>query len=107
MWCAPRQLSLLDATKATDFIHVVEKGVDPVYRFHYGSGERRREVNAIPAVIDEDPVCFSAPRGTRWDGVKTRAYAVILHMDEASNRNTDERAEGVGYLKGTEVCTVC
>ncbi|KAF3854141.1 hypothetical protein F7725_022196 [Dissostichus mawsoni] len=27
------ELSLLDATKATDFVDIVEKGVDPIYRF--------------------------------------------------------------------------
>ncbi|XP_034080926.1 zinc finger protein 862-like [Gymnodraco acuticeps] len=109
IWCAPHklELSLLDATKATDFIDIVEKGVDPIYRFYYGSGKRRREVNAISAVIDEDPVYFSAPCGTRWMASRLRAYkaviknynSVILHMEEASNRKTDEGAKCVGYLK--------
>ncbi|KAI4806442.1 hypothetical protein KUCAC02_017267, partial [Chaenocephalus aceratus] len=79
---ASLELSLLDATKATDFIDIVEKGVDPIYRFYYGSGKRRREVNAISAVIDEDPVYFSAPCGTseeevtniprQWPALKAR-----------------------------------
>ncbi|KAF3844475.1 hypothetical protein F7725_007638 [Dissostichus mawsoni] len=109
IWCAPHklELSLLDATKATDFIDIVEKGVDPIYRFYYGSGKRRREVNAISAVIDEDPVYFSAPCGTRWMASRLRAYkaviknynSVILHMEEASNRKTEEGAKCVGYLK--------
>ncbi|KAJ4922562.1 hypothetical protein JOQ06_016566, partial [Pogonophryne albipinna] len=101
------ELSLLDATKATDFIDIVEKRVDPIYRFYYGSGKRRREVNAISAVIDEDPVYFSAPCGTRWMASRLRAYkavikndnSVILHMEEASNRKTEEGAKCVGYLK--------
>ncbi|KAK5896534.1 hypothetical protein CesoFtcFv8_009680 [Champsocephalus esox] len=101
------ELLLLDATKATDFIDIVEKGVDPIYRFYYGSGKRRREVNAISAVIDEDPVYLSAPCGTRWMVSRLRAYkavikndnSVILHMEEASNRKTEEGAKCVGYLK--------
>ncbi|KAJ4937564.1 hypothetical protein JOQ06_002199, partial [Pogonophryne albipinna] len=96
-----------DATKATDFVDIVEKGVDPIYRFYYGSGKRRMEVNAISAVIDEDPVYFSAPCGTRWMASRLRAYkaviknynSVILHMEEASNRKTEEGAKCVGYLK--------
>ncbi|KAK5918088.1 hypothetical protein CgunFtcFv8_002883 [Champsocephalus gunnari] len=106
IWCAPHKLELLllDATKATDFIDIIEKGVDPIYRLYYGSGKRRREVNAISAVIDEDPVYFSAPCGTRWMASRLRAYkaviknynSVILHMEEASNRKTEEGAKCVG-----------
>ncbi|KAF3842692.1 hypothetical protein F7725_001541 [Dissostichus mawsoni] len=75
IWCAPHklELSLLDATKATDFIDIVEKGVDPIYRFYYGSGKRRREVmnmvTHFESVLSEEEVT-NIPR--QWPALKAR-----------------------------------
>ena len=112
LWCAPHklELSLLDAAKEKDhgvIITTVEKAVDPIYRFYYASPKRRRELNDIAEIIDEDPVYFAAPSGTRWMASRLRAYkavlrhypAVIMHLEEASHRRTEEGSRCLAYLR--------
>ena len=113
IWCAPHklELSIIDLIKdkgiGATVIGIVEKGVDPIYRFYYESAKRRREVNAIADVLEEDHVYFSAPSGTRWMASRKRAYAAVLqhynavicHMEEASHKKTEEGPKCVGYLK--------
>ena len=83
LWCAPHklELSLPDAANKKDpgaIITTVEKTVDPIYRFYYASPKRRRELNDIAKIIDEDPVYFAAPSGTRWMVSRLRAYKALL-----------------------------
>ena len=112
LWCAPHklELSLLDTAKEKDhgvIITTVEKAVDPIYRFYYASPKRHRELNDIAEIIDEDPVYFAAPSGTRWMASHLRAYkallrhypAVIMHLEEASHRRTEEGSRCVAYQK--------
>ena len=110
VWCSSHklELALMDAIKLTAFIlTVVDDGVKPIYNFYYASGKRRRDVNAISEVLDEDPVYFSAPTGARWMASRLRAYkavikhynSVVMHLEDASNRKTDEVSKCVGYLK--------
>ncbi len=69
--------------------------------------KRKRDVNALSEVLDEDPVYFSAPTAALWMASRLRAYkaiikhynSVILHLEDASNRKTDEGVKYVGYLK--------
>ena len=113
IWCAPHklELSLLDTTKQKDpsgqIVIVAEKGIDPIFRFYYASPKRRRELNEIADLIEEDPVYFSAPCGTRWMASRLRAYravlkhypAVVMHLEQASHKKNEEGSRCVGYLK--------
>ena len=88
-------------------VQLVESGVDPIYRYYYGSAKRRRQVNAIADVIDEDPVYFSGPSGTRWMASRLRAYTavkkhynvVVMHMEDTTNTRGEDGARCQGYLR--------
>ena len=110
--CAPHKLeiSLLDTTKAKHnktMVEIVESGVDPIYRFYYGSAKHRRQLNEIAEVLEEDPVYFSGPCGTRWMASRLRAYSafkkhfpsVIMHLEDASYSKGEDGAKCVGYLR--------
>ena len=114
IWCAPHklELSLTDLRNknknpSTTIISDVELGIEPVYRFYYASAKRRRLVNEIAVVLEEDPVYFSKPVGTRWMASRHRAYmavkkhylAIVLHMEDTSTKGGEDGAKCVGYLR--------
>lgn len=113
IWCVPHKLELavLDARKSkgvvANLIQTVEKAVESVFKFYHGSAKRRRDVNSIAEVLEEDSVYFSAPQGTRWMASRKRAYravathlnSVIMHLEEVSNKTSDEGSKCTGYLK--------
>ena len=112
LWWAPHklELSLLDTTKAKHnktMVEIVESGVDPIDRFYHGSAKRRRQLNEIAEVLEEDPVYFSGPCGSRWMVSRLRAYSavkkhfpsVIMHLEDASHRKGEDGAKCVGYLR--------
>ncbi len=113
-WCVNHkfELGILDSIKsklgATDnMIALVEEVVDFVFRFYYNSPRRRRILQHISSILEEDSAYFSGFSGTRWLASRVRAYkalwkhlpAVILHFEEASHSRGDEGVKCTGYLK--------
>ena len=111
IWCTPHKLELAftDTKKhsRTDIITRVEAGVDPIYRYYYYSAKRRRAVNEIAQVLEEDSVYFSKPCGTRWMASRERAYkavlrhymVTVLQMEDSTQKNDEESAKCLGYLR--------
>lgn len=50
------ELAVLDAVKRCPYLPTFEDTVKEVYKFYYYSPKRRREVNEIANIIDQDAV---------------------------------------------------
>ena len=59
------ELAVLDPVKRCPHLPTFEDTVKQVYKFYY-SPKRRREVNKIANIIDEDAVYYSGLQKTRW-----------------------------------------
>ncbi len=113
-WCVNHkfELAILDSIKSKlgvndNMIALVEEVVDFIFRFYYGSPRRRRIVQHICSLLEEDPAYFSGFSGTRWLASRLRAYkavwkhypAIVFHFEEASNGKSEESLKCTGYLR--------
>ena len=60
------ELAVLDAIKQTPYLAIFEETVKAVFKFYFYSPKRRREVNEIAAILDQDLVYYSGLQKTRW-----------------------------------------
>ena len=71
------ELAVLDAVKRCPYLSTFEDTVKEVYKFYYYSPKRRREVNEIANIINEDSVYYSGLQKTRWLASRYRAITPL------------------------------
>lgn len=102
------ELAVLDAVKRCPYLRTFEDTVKEVYKFYYYSPKRRREVNEIANIIDEDAVYYSGLQKTRWLASRYRAITAlekhyvttVMHLQhKTGSKNNEEGARAKGILK--------
>ena len=100
------ELAVLDAIKQTPYLAIFEETVKSVFKFYFYSPKRRREVNEIAAILDQDHVYYSGLQKTRWVASRFRAInalerhflTTITHLQHKSLTKGDDRAKAKGIL---------
>lgn len=101
------ELALLDAVKKCPYLSTLEDTVKDVYKFYFYSLKRRREVNEIANIIDEDVVYYSGLQKTRWLASRYRAIAAlekhyvttVVYLQHKTGSTREDGAHAKGILK--------
>ena len=101
------ELAVLDAVKRCPYLSTFEDTVKEVYKFYYYSPKRRREVNEIANIIDEDSVYYSGLQKTRWLASRYRAITAlekhyvttVMHLQHKTGSTGEDGALAKGILK--------
>ena len=101
------ELAVLDAVKRCPYLSTFEDTVKEVYKFYYYSPKRRREVNEIANIIDEDSVYYSGLQKTRWLASRYRAITAlekhyvttVMHLQHKTGSTGEDGARAKGILK--------
>lgn len=72
------ELAVLDAVKTIPYLETFDETIRQVFKFYYYSPKKRREVNAVSEILDENPANFSSNiEKTRWLSSRHRALAAM------------------------------
>ena len=101
------ELAVLDAVKRCPYLPTFEDTVKEGYKFYYYSPKRRREVNEIANIIDEDAVYYSGLQKTRWLASSYRAITAlekyyvttVMHLQHKTGSTGEDGARAKGILK--------
>ena len=101
------ELAVLDAVKRCPYLSTFEDTGKEVYKFYFYSPKRRREVNEIANIIDEDVVYYSGLQKTRWLAIRYRAIAALekhyvttaMHLQHKTGSTGEDSARAKGILK--------
>ena len=101
------ELAVLDAVKRCPYLPTFQDTVKEVYEFYYCSPKRRREVNEIANIIDEDAVYYSGLQKTRWLASRYRAITAlekhyvttVMHLQHKTGSTGEDGARAKGILK--------
>ena len=101
------ELAVLDAVKRCPYLSTFEDTVKEVYKFYYYSPKRRREVNEIANIIDEESVYYSGLQKTRWLASRYRAITAlekhyvttVMHLQHKTGSTGEDGAHATGILK--------
>ena len=69
------ELAVLDAVKTCSYLSRFEDTVKSIFKFYFYS--RRREVNEIANILEEDTVYYSGIQATRWLASRHRAICSL------------------------------
>ena len=100
------ELAVLDAVKRCPRLPTFEDTVKEVYKCYY-SPKRRREVNKIANIIDEDAVYYSALQKTKWLASRYRGITVlekhyvttVKHLQHKTGSTGEDGARAKRILK--------
>ena len=104
------ELAVLDAIKQTPYLAIFEETVKSVFKFYFYSPKRRREVNEIAAILNQDHVYYSGVQTTRWVASRFRAInalerhflTTITHLQHKSQTKGDDGAKAKGILQNLQ-----
>ena len=104
------ELAVLDAIKQTPYLAIFEETVKSVFKFYFYSPKRRREVNEIAAILDQDHVYYSGLQKTRWVASRFRAInaleryflTTVTHLQHKSQTKGDDGAKAKGILQNLQ-----
>ena len=100
------ELAVLDAVKTCPRLPTFEDTVKEVYKCYY-SPKRRREVNKIANIIDEDAVYYSALQKTKWLASRYRGITAlekhyvttVKHLQHKTGSTGEDGARAKRILK--------
>lgn len=102
------ELAVLDAVKTIPYLETFDETIRQVFKFYYYSPKKRREVNAVSEILDENPANFSSNiKKTRWLSSRHRALAAmeknlavtVTHLEQVSSGKGEDAAKAKGILK--------
>lgn len=74
------ELAILDAVKEMPILKNFEETIKLIYKFYHYSPKRRREVKAIPAVLDEDLCHLSSIKQVRGQTIMCDSSYMLLRI---------------------------
>lgn len=98
----------LDAVKTVPYLETFHETIRQVFKFYYYSPKKRREVNAVSEILDENPAHFSSNiKKTRLLSSRHRALAAmekilpvtVTHLEQVSSGKGEDAAKAKGILK--------
>lgn len=102
------ELAVLDAVKTVPYLETFHETIRQVFKFYYYSPKKRREVNAVSEILDENPAHFSSSiKKTRLLSSRHRALAAmekilpvtVTHLEQVSSGKGEDAAKAKGILK--------
>jgi len=101
------ELAVVDAITLTPYLATFEDTVKSVFKFYYYSPKRRREVNEIAGILDQDAICYTGLQKTRWVASHFRAISAlerhflttVMHLQHKSQTKGDDGAKAKGMLQ--------
>ena len=102
------ELAVLDAVKTVPYLETFHETIRQVFKFFYYSPKKRREVNAVSEILDENPAHFSSSiKKTRLLSSRHRALAAmekilpvtVTHLEQVSSGKGEDEAKAKGILK--------
>ena len=71
------ELAVLDAVKRCSYLSRFEDTVKSIFKVYFKSPKRRREVNEIANILEEDTIYYSGIQATRWLASRHRAICSL------------------------------
>ena len=101
------ELAVLDAVKTCPYLSRFEDTVKSIFKFYFYSPKRRREVNEIANILDEDNVYYSGLQTTRWLASRHRAICAlekhfpttVMHLQHKAGFYDEQGQRAKGILK--------
>ena len=101
------ELAVLDAVKPCSYLSRFEDTVKSIFKFYFYSPKRRREVNEIANILEEDTVYYSGIQATRWLASRHRAICslekhfptTVMHLQHKAGLSDEQGQRAKGILK--------
>ena len=102
------ELAVFDAVKTIPYLETFDETIRQVFKFYYYSPKKRREVNAVSEILNENPAHFSGNiKKTRWLPSRHRALAAmeknlavtVTHLEQVSSGKGEDAAKTETILK--------
>ena len=102
------ELAVFDAVKTIPYLETFDETIRQVFKFYYYSPKKRREVNAVSEILNENPAHFSSNiKKTRWLSSRRRALAAmeknlavtVTHLEQVSSGKGEDAAKTETILK--------
>lgn len=101
------ELAVLDAVKTCSYLSRFEDTVKSIFKFYFYSPKRRREVNEIANILEEDTVYYSGIQATRWLASRHRAICslekhfptTVMHLQHKAGLSDEQGQQAKGILK--------
>ena len=101
------ELAVLDAVKTCSYLNRFEDTIKSIFKFYFYSPKRRREVNEIANILEEDVVYYSGVQNTRWLASRHRAICAlekhfpttVMHLQHKAGTSDEQGQQAKGILK--------